>query len=504
MAKEPRPSAKEGLSSGEGIPDAMESSELDRAIRFRRFVVPLLLLAHGSTVIMSMLFAYWQRFYLAPDLGVIPPVDPPGFGLYWPGILGAAAIVLAVFSYLGTYKNRRRLVRDADYTTAVRACTFGMILEVALSFFTKSTHYSRLIFALSWANSVVLFFITIIVLSKIQRVLVRKGLAVTKFLIIGVGASAHALKRRLEVDAELGKEFVGYVATGGEAHDGIDEPDVVSTLNELGNAISKFTVEVVYIACKDLSQTAILEVLDQCSARQAQVHMLSDLYELLHGRTTVEQVSGVPMVSLREVALRRRQEMIKRGMDIVASGLIMIVAIPLGFVLSIAIKIDSVGPIFYSQVRVGKGGRRFKMFKFRSMSIGAEDRIEEVRVFNEASGPIFKIKEDPRVTRVGRLLRKTSLDELPQLLNVLKGEMSLVGPRPPLPSEVAAYASWQHRRLTVHQGMTGLWQVSGRSLLNFEEMMNLDIYYIENWSIWLDLLILLRTAPIVFFARGAY
>jgi exopolysaccharide biosynthesis polyprenyl glycosylphosphotransferase len=188
----------------------------------------------------------------------------------------------------------------------------------------------------------------------------------------------------------------------------------------------------------------------------------------------------------------------------VASSLLMIVAVPLALVLGIAIKLDSPGPVFYTQVRVGKGGKRFRMYKFRSMSIDAERQLDEIRPLNEAAGPIFKIKEDPRVTRIGNLLRKTSLDELPQLWNVLSGDMSLVGPRPPLPSEVEAYESWHHRRLTVNQGMTGLWQVSGRSLLTFEEMVNLDIYYIENWSIWLDLLILLKTMPIVILARGAF
>jgi len=481
--------------------DSPHSSRAD-VDRFRKFIIPLLLFAHGLTVILSMLLSYWQRFYAAVHLGMLPEIDPPGFQLYWNGALGGAAIVLAVFSYLGAYRHRRRFVRDADYTTAIRACTIGMVLEVALSFFTKSTHYSRLIFALSWGNSIVLFYVTIWILGRIQRILVRKGLAVTRFVIIGLSETAQAFKRRLEADAELGKEFVGYISA--QAYTSIGPTQILGTISDLGSVIQHRHVDEVYIASKDIEESAILEILDHCSARRAQVHMLSDLYELIHGRTTVEQVSGVPMVSLRDVSLRKRQEMIKRGMDIVLALVLSTIAIPAAIILGVAIKLDSRGPIFYSQVRVGKNGRRFRMFKFRSMSIGAEEKIDEIRDMNEASGPIFKIKEDPRVTRIGRLLRRTSLDELPQLYNVLSGEMSLVGPRPPLPSEVASYETWQHRRLTVHQGMTGLWQVSGRSLLSFEEMMNLDVYYIENWSIWLDLLILLRTIPIVFLARGAY
>jgi exopolysaccharide biosynthesis polyprenyl glycosylphosphotransferase len=484
--------------------DPARLSVTNETQRFRAWVVPTLLAAHVLTVAFSMLLSYWERFHAAVMVGALPPVEPPGLRLYLPGLLGGVTIVIAVFSYLGAYRNRRRLVRDADYTTAVKACTFGMILEVALSYFTKSTHYSRLIFVLSWANSIVLFYITISLLNRLQRILVSRGLALSRFIIVGDGESAQALKRRLELDAKLGKEFVGFISARSGPYPGIGTDDTVGKLRDIGTAISRFNVDNVYIATRDLDHTTILEILDECSARQAQAHMLSDIYELLHGRASVEQVAGVPMVSLREVALRRRQEMIKRAMDIVIAVSLMVVAVPLVLMLGIAIKLDSPGPMFYAQVRVGKGGRRFRMYKFRSMSIDAEQQLEEVRPLNEAGGPIFKIREDPRVTRIGNLLRKTSLDELPQLWNVLLGDMSLVGPRPPLPSEVEAYESWHHRRLTVNQGMTGLWQVSGRSLLSFEEMVNLDIYYIENWSIWLDLLILLRTMPIVVLARGAY
>jgi lipopolysaccharide/colanic/teichoic acid biosynthesis glycosyltransferase len=172
--------------------------------------------------------------------------------------------------------------------------------------------------------------------------------------------------------------------------------------------------------------------------------------------------------------------------------------------IALAIRLDSPGPVIFRQVRVGKGGRLFTMYKFRTMRVGAEQEQERLRALNEASGPIFKIRNDPRVTRVGRILRRLSLDELPQLVNVLKGEMSLVGPRPPVPSEVEAYKPWQRQRLSAIPGMTGLWQISGRSDLTFDEMCLLDIYYIENWSPLLDLEIMLRTIPRVIMGEGAY
>jgi len=467
-------------------------------------MVPSLLAVHAATVLMAMLVAYWFRFHAGPALGALPPIHPPGLRLYLPGLLGGATIVVAVFSYVGAYRNRRRLVRDGDYSAAIKACTIGTVLELALSYFTKSTHFSRLIFLLSWVNEAVLFYIAIAMLSRVQRVLVRKGLARSRFLIIGDSESSRALRRRLQADAHLGKEFVGFITTDSRTRLRIGEDDVVGTLDDVGSAISHFRADHVYVASRDLSHTAILRILDECSAQQTQVDMLSDLYEILHGGATVQQVAGFPMVSLRQAALRRRQELIKRWLDVGVSLSLMAVAVPLACLIVAAIRLDSPGPAFYSQVRVGRGGKRFRMFKFRSMALDADERMEQVRLLNEAVGPIFKIREDPRVTRVGRFLRRTSLDELPQIFNVLRGDMSLVGPRPPLPSEVESYADWHHRRLTVRQGMTGLWQVSGRSLLAFDEMVKLDIYYIENWSIWLDLLILLRTIPIVLQARGAY
>src|SRR5581483_10907635 len=182
---------------------------------------------------------------------------------------------------------------------------------------------------------------------------------------------------------------------------------------------------------------------------------------------------------------------------VVLSGLMLIVSLPLWILVPIAIKLDSRGPVLYKQVRVGRDGRHFSFFKFRSMRQGADMEWHQLRAMNETEGPILKIRNDPRLTRVGKVLRRTSMDELPQLLNVLRGDMSLVGPRPPLPAEVMQYEPWQLKRLSVAGGMTGLWQVSGRSHLNFEEMVMMDLYYIENWSLGLDLKILLRTVPAI-------
>lgn len=194
----------------------------------------------------------------------------------------------------------------------------------------------------------------------------------------------------------------------------------------------------------------------------------------------------------------------KRAIDIAVAATLLLVLLPLFALIALLIKLDSRGPVLFRQVRSGKDGKPFVFLKFRSMVADAEQRRAELEALNNADGPIFKMRRDPRATRVGRVLRRTSLDELPQLWNVLRGDMSLVGPRPPLPDEVARYAPWQHGRLAVRPGLTGLWQVSGRSLLGFEQMVMLDLEYIARWSLALDLRIVLRTIGAVLSMRGAY
>jgi exopolysaccharide biosynthesis polyprenyl glycosylphosphotransferase len=232
--------------------------------------------------------------------------------------------------------------------------------------------------------------------------------------------------------------------------------------------------------------------------------VVPDLFQLSLTHVDFDDIGGIPLMGLREARIPRAGRFIKRALDFVLALLGLLVSAPLSLLVALAVKLDSPGPAIFKQQRVGEGGRPFYIHKFRSMRDGAEEQQEELRSRNEASGPLFKIKADPRVTRLGPFLRRRSLDEIPQLWNVLRGEMSIVGPRPGLPSEVAQYQAWHRQRLEVPPGITGLWQVSGRSDLSFDEMCLLDIYYIENWSLGLDLTIMLRTIPRVLFGEGAY
>jgi exopolysaccharide biosynthesis polyprenyl glycosylphosphotransferase len=218
----------------------------------------------------------------------------------------------------------------------------------------------------------------------------------------------------------------------------------------------------------------------------------------------VDDIAGIPLLGVKEATIPRTGRLVKRALDIFVSALALLITSPIMLLIAIVVRLESPGPAIFRQIRVGPRGRPFTIYKFRSMRQGAEEEQAQLRDRNEASGPLFKIKDDPRFTRLGRFLRRASLDELPQFFNVLRGEMSLVGPRPGPPQEVAQYQPWHRQRLEVSPGITGLWQVSGRSDLSFDEMCLLDIYYIENWSLGLDLTILLRTIPRVILGDGAY
>lgn len=242
----------------------------------------------------------------------------------------------------------------------------------------------------------------------------------------------------------------------------------------------------------------------ELASRNVALIMAPALTDIAGPRIHTQQVAGLPLIHVTTPTLEGGQRVAKRLFDVVVSGLLIVLSLPVMAVLAVIIKMDDGGPILFRQNRVGIEGTHFQMLKFRSMVVDAEDRLEDLRARSEGSGLLFKMRNDPRVTGVGRILRKFSLDELPQLFNIFSGSMSLVGPRPPLPSEVEAYEHDVRRRLLVKPGLTGLWQVSGRSNLSWQDSVRLDLYYVENWSLAGDLLILIKTFRAVFRGSGAY
>jgi exopolysaccharide biosynthesis polyprenyl glycosylphosphotransferase len=284
----------------------------------------------------------------------------------------------------------------------------------------------------------------------------------------------------------------------------LPELPVLGTMEGLRRVIRETSAECVFVASSAVRVDHMTHLAKLARQEGVEFRVTSCLPEVLSTRLAVQPLGGVMALSVKPVRLTGTQAAAKRAFDLVAASLGLLVSAPLWAAIALAIKVTSPGPVLFKQARVGRRGREFKVYKFRTMVRGAEAMLEDVRDQNEADGPLFKLKTDPRVTRVGAWLRRWSLDEVPQLLNVVRGEMSLVGPRPPLPDEVAEYEDWHLDRLEVHPGMTGLWQVKGRSDVSFDEYVRLDLFYIENWSLAYDLFILLTTAKAVLSRKGAY
>jgi exopolysaccharide biosynthesis polyprenyl glycosylphosphotransferase len=470
--------------------------------RGKRYIAILILVAaHFVLFSGSLLLAYWQRFRWS----LFPPaLGEPGLRIYLPGMVALVILWFLAFNHLGYYKGRVHLVKGSDIPSGFKALSLGVVVAMALSFFARSTYYSRLVFALAWADSCVLFYLQFLVLKRVQRALVKRGWTVQRALVVGDEEQAERVCGRLREDVTRGVHFVGLVTTGPPQGNPRRPRGWVGTLDEFPAVLARHEVDVIYVASPAVQHGALLNILSYCAGSGVDVHVVSDVFDIIHSAPSMEHIQGIPTITFDQVLLRPRHQVLKRGMDLVGSVLGLIALLPLFVFIAVLIKLDSRGPVFYRQCRVGKDGKRFLMYKFRSMVRDAEKEIDKLIELNEATGPLFKMKNDPRMTRMGGFLRKTSLDELPQLLNVFAGQMSLVGPRPPLPVEVETYEEWQKVRFSVRQGMTGLWQVSGRSKLSFEEMITLDMYYIENWSLWLDIAILLKTVPIVLLAKGAY
>jgi exopolysaccharide biosynthesis polyprenyl glycosylphosphotransferase len=279
---------------------------------------------------------------------------------------------------------------------------------------------------------------------------------------------------------------------------------VLGNLDDLGALIAETAADCIFVASSAVRPEHIASVNKAARRRGIEVHITANVQEVLPTRISPQALGGLMAFSLRPVRLSGLQAVAKRTFDIVSSGVALVVFSPVFVLIAVVVKVTSEGPILFRQERVGYRGRPFTVLKFRTMVADAEERLEDLLDLNEATGPLFKMAHDPRVTRVGRFLRKTSLDELPQLVNVLRGDMTVVGPRPPLPREVAQYEEWQMARLEVRPGITGLWQVSGRSQLPFEDYVRLDLFYIENWSLAFDLFIIAKTIPTIVSRRGAH
>jgi exopolysaccharide biosynthesis polyprenyl glycosylphosphotransferase len=403
----------------------------------------------------------------------------------------------------GVYQRRREGSWFDELYRIVNATTTVVVIFIAATFIIQPLVYSRLLLIEGGLITILLLSLSRLLRRGVAARLRKRGVGVDRVLIVGAGEIGRAVMRNLVARPELGYQVVGFV------DDDLSKGDLgrfkaLGGLDSVGLVLKAERVDEVIITLPWMYHRTIMGMVRICEALGVRARVVPDLFQLSLSRVDFDDMGGIPLMGLKETAIPRAGRLLKRTLDIGLSAVVLLLGVPFLILVALAIRLDSPGPVVFTQRRVGEAGRPFAMYKFRSMRLGAEEQQARLRDLNQATGPLFKIRADPRLTGVGRLLRRSSLDELPQFINVLRGEMSVVGPRPGLPTEVSQYQAWQSQRLEVRPGITGLWQVSGRSDLSFDEMCLLDVYYIENWSLGLDLNIMLRTIPRILFADGAY
>jgi exopolysaccharide biosynthesis polyprenyl glycosylphosphotransferase len=336
-----------------------------------------------------------------------------------------------------------------------------------------------------------------------------RGERLHRVILVGHQRAVIDMTRRLRDERHHGLGVIGACLPPGLTADGftLGLPPIYGTFDEVASAVNLSDADtVVVLACPEIDGTALRQLAWQLERDDIDLIVASTLVDVAGDRTTIRPVDGLPMLHVEHPRLKGSARIVKEIFDRVGALLLLLVAAPLLIAVAALVVLGphGRGPAVFRQERVGKNGRPFVLYKFRTMHVDAEARLAELRALNESDGELFKMRNDPRVTPVGRWLRRFSVDEIPQLLNVLKGDMSLVGPRPPLAGEVAGYPADMRRRLVVKPGLTGLWQVSGRSNLSWEESIRLDLSYVENWSLAMDVAILARTVSAVVRSSGAY
>ncbi|HEY0516811.1 MAG TPA: sugar transferase [Solirubrobacteraceae bacterium] len=462
----------------------------------------LIVLADTLLVNLAFFLGYYVRYQLQLFTAVQDNNDAP-YSAYIPFQLAFTVMMLLFLALDGVYRHRREGGWFEELYRIGNATTTTTVMLIAATFLIQPLVYSRLL-----PFEVGLF--TIVLLSGVRlarRVVAaqlrKRGIGLDRVLIVGAGEIGRAVMRNLVARPELGYQVVGFV------DDDLSKGDLgrfkaLGGLDSVGTVMKSERVDEMIITLPWMYHRTIMGLVRTCQAAGVRARVVPDLFQLSLSRVDFDDMGGIPLMSLKATTLPRAGRLIKRALDFAFALIALVAASPLLLLLSVLIRLDSPGPALFKQRRVGQAGRPFDIYKFRTMRVGAEAEEALLKEHNESTGPLFKMRADPRITGIGGFLRRSSLDELPQFINVLRGEMSVVGPRPGRPAEVAEYQPWHRQRLEVPPGITGLWQVSGRSELDFDDLVHLDFLYLEHWSLALDLTILLKTIPAVISRRGAY
>ncbi|MBI3956776.1 MAG: sugar transferase [Candidatus Kerfeldbacteria bacterium] len=446
-------------------------------------------------IVLAGLAAHALRFH--PSVReVFPVVDDLALSVFFPALLVAALGWLVIFALSGLYAIRGTRRFLDEFTSIFLACSTGFMAVVVLFFFQRELFSSRFIILTGWVVAIVFVAIGRMVVRAVQRSLLQKNIGVYRVLVIGNDRTTNRLLELFRSNPGLGFRMV-------EQHPTADNSTLAVLEARLQENGHNKPFDMLLQADPTLPREQTQALIEYANDHHLTFRYAADLLEAQATNIAVETLAGIPVIEIKRTKLDGWGRIAKRIMDIVVSVFILIITLPILLLTTLFIRLDTPGPILFRSRRLGERGNPFDLYKFRSMVQNAHAMKPQLMHLNERNGPLFKIKNDPRVTRVGRFLRRSSIDELPQLLNVLKGEMSIVGPRPHEPEEVARYERHHRKLLTIKPGITGLAQVSGRSDLDFAEEARLDIFYIENWSMRLDWVILFRTPMVVLRMKSA-
>ena len=436
----------------------------------------------------------------------------------------AIFVRVAMLWYQRVYRLHGAFSYIAEFIKIFKAVSIASLLMIAFTFLFRGGFafrefsYARGVFALDFVFALIAYSVFHLALRYAQTIIRKRDINLIPTLIVGANAEAEQTIKQLKERRDLGYRVVGQFLSEkhSEQRTTNDEQIIRGEIEDLPDIIRQLEIQEVIITDNEIPGEKLFEAMMQLGRkRKVEFRLAPSLYNFMPQKTSVEQIGVLPMVRLFREPLSDADRFIKRLFDILISAAVLLLLFPVLLLLSIFIKLDSKGAILFKQERVGMDGRKFLCYKFRTMKADADEAIhreayrKNIKGKSEANAgdaekPVFgKVKNDPRITGIGKFLRGTSLDELPQFLNVLRGEMSVVGARPPIPYEVEEYDVRHRKRLDMKPGITGLWQVSGRNRLTFEEMVKIDLYYIENWSLWLDLKIILLTLPAILRGDGA-
>lgn len=505
---------------------------ISRYLKYESYLLPLC----TSMIMLADIFIAAGCFILAYHLrqggpvffrphGSFLPVDITwDFRPYFSVLLFVPIVYLFSLRHYDLYRLKGEFSLLQDLHNLFKATMVSSLIITSIAFLYRGGlefrdfSYSRLVFVYDWGFAMLAYSFWRIGVRGIQTLFRHREANLIPALVVGCGQNASVCISEIAEKSRLGYRVLGVLTIEGDtAVTQVAGMPVLGRFEELPALVRQFGVKEVLITDERISPQAIFEAIMRCGrTHHVEFHVVPNLFNCLPRKTEVQQIGSIPMIKLFEEPLRGPNRWIKRTIDFTLSGLAILFSMPLWLLIFAAIKLTSKGPVIYQQERVGMDGRVFRMYKFRSMYLQSDDSVHrklmEQTIKNNGNinqgtsdTPIYgKVKDDSRITPIGSILRRYSLDELPQLLNILLGEMSLVGPRPPIPYEVECYQDWHRARFHVKPGLTGLWQVSGRNRLSFEQMVRLDIYYIENWSLWLDLKILLKTLPVALRGDNAY